>query len=271
MLLLSPTSSTTQQLMTLYDPRNVSGLVLWLDANSLNSTISTGGSISSWTDRSTYGHVASQSNASYKPVLYKNKWNGNSVVYAAGASSRYMTIPRNACWESNNITIIAAYVPLGYVGTSPAKLLVRPYRTSGWTSPYSSWGIGHSYGTNDRAELLLSAGAALKDVYVDAPAIANYTAAVVITAKYDGTTTAVMRLNGISRTLTTAAGPTVSGNLDYSGGNTDLSLFCRSGYSVGEYSNVYLGDMLVYNSALSDANITIVESYLKTKYAVFFV
>lgn len=272
MQLVGPSSlilTQAEKAVALYDPRSISGLALWLDANSLNDVLNNSDPVGSWTDKSSYSHVASQSNASYKPVFYKNKWNGNSIVRAISANSHYMTIPRHACWESNNITIICALI--GFGGVTASKLLVRPHAAGAWATPYASWGVGVSYSTFERPEFLITTGASLKDAYVDSVIKYDlYNSHVIASFKYDGTANFVCKVNGVARTLTYSAGAALTGNISYTN-QTNLALFARSGYSLGEYANVSLGDILVYDSALSDANLGVVVNYLKLKYGVYII
>jgi hypothetical protein len=261
MQLLSSTSQVLTQAekaIALYDPRGISGLILWLDANSLNSILSNGDLVNSWTDKSSYGNVAVSSGAN-RPIFDTNKWNGNSWVRFDG-STKYMSIARVDTLEPNNITIIAAYVNFGAL-SGYTKLICRPYRNSGWTSPYISYSAACSSATADAPLITFATGAAYTDFAAGAP-YQSKGLPTVFMFTYDGTTGEIF-LNGVSRTTTTAR----SGNIDYTN-QTDLFIGMRGSYSTGDYFNGGLSEIFLYNSCISSSDKTKLWNYFTVKYGI---
>lgn len=250
--------------LRILNPLQVAGCCLWFKADSLNY-LADGSALDAWPDISGNANNAAQSNASYRPTLVKNYWNGHSVVRATAANSQFMTIARAASLEPNNISIFSVHINL--TGASYNRVVTRPYRTSGWTSPYMSYGLALSFGgTANQIEFVASVGSAtLKDAYTSAAWIASQP--MICCAIYDGTATMRVYVNNTSQSLTYSTGSSATGNLDNTN-QTDLSLFSRGRYSNGEYGNSYLAELLIFNTALSDANRGIVMNYLKKVYGL---
>jgi hypothetical protein len=178
-----------------------------------------------------------------------------------------MTIPYHSSLAPTNVTIICAWI----VGTRVqyAKIISKPVGT-GWTTPVISWGMSYDWGNNDYCGLSITAGAGSEKAGRIDIAAENVTCHMITSFKYDGTANYNLRLNGFDRTVTYTTGAAVTGNIYYTT-NTDLALFTRSTTSLGEYGNFFLGDLIVYGTALSSTDIIKVETYLKNKYGVCFV
>jgi hypothetical protein len=79
---LSPyTAATTGTLTISYDVLSISGLTFWLRAESLLSSLSNGGSVTSWTDNTSgLGYSVSQGTAANEPTFVTNALNTYPIV-----------------------------------------------------------------------------------------------------------------------------------------------------------------------------------------------
>lgn len=82
------------------------------------------------------------------------------------------------------------------------------------------------------------------------------------TVKFDGT--------NVTHYLRKASGTTTAGPTTKSGsfGCTETVLGARQAPGVSYYANINIGEVLIYNSALSDADRTAVEDYLAAKWGI---
>jgi len=261
---LSPQDKATR----LYNPRQISGLVLWLDANDLNGILNNGNAVTTWYDKSGYGHNAVQSNATYKPIFYKNKWSGNSVLYSDNTTKHYMVITRTADLEPSYITIVGAYIfnsalGYGYFISKPARA------TNSWSSPYAEYAVDATYATlTGRLGTHLMVSTSLyKHAYATNMTASKYANNLAILS-YDGTAGGInIQVNDDDLALTNVTGSAYTGAINYGVDNADISLFTNTHYYASRVSfGGYIGEIMLFNSVLSAANKTIIFNYLSTKY-----
>jgi len=223
----------------------VAGYQLWLDAADPAAFVyATGNYIEQWEDKSGYDYQFTQFGSAQQPYVDAGIQNGLPVVRLQyGASSRYLTnqAGTNFAWHQTAVTIFAVtdvnggdiVSVLGRSGTN------APTVGTGTSSTY--WGIA-KVGTQTSASNLTPTGSN----------------ADVVTWKsstgFDGSVSCTIYKNG------TAASAAVTLSSPGSGS------FSAIGYPSSYGTSGYLCEMIVYYSALSDADRGAVETYLKTKW-----
>ena len=235
-------------------------LSLWLMADTAIQK-DLAGSVSQWKDQSGNANHAFQSATASRPISSIDVTTGKPTMKFNGAG-HWMRIADSATLRpASQITIIAA-INKNSDTNKYDKILSRPYRTSGWSSPYYSYGFGEE-NNNQTSFWVATTGAVARSlvptVYLPNPG------PVIYGVSYDGANQK-MFLNG-----TLSATQAATGNLDYTGAGTgtiDLALGALSPYNLTNYFGGEINEVLMYNRALSDTERQAVETYLAKKYNI---
>lgn len=241
-------------------PDSISGLRFWIDTattSTLNSgTYTDGTALTSWTERKQNASYANPI-AQYRPTIQSGAGdlqNGYPVVRFA--------YPSAGQWDQAEWTSVSGFAnATGYTMILLAKLtsnvlasslhLLRIRNTSGTysTSIYYNSAAG-------RFDLVAPTGSATVDTSVDPDSTWK-----IITVRYDSTAAAANRFTfrwaKTARTVTNATTP--SGALAADAGSNIM---------VGYFWDADWAEQMVYNTALSDAQIIALEDYLSSKWGV---
>ena len=223
-------------------PTDIAGLQLWLDAsdsttlfqNSDGTTpaIADSDPIGYWGDKSGNGKNATQSNSTKKPLLKLALQNGKNVVKADGINDLITT--------STGIVVAQPfdyYIVLKFNSINTTDRVIcggnDAGNLDGTTLP----------GWNVYSFALLTGGT-------------RSASTTLVSVRYNSTSS-ILRANG-NQILTGNAGTGVP---------TTISLF--GNVAGNDPGDLQICEYLLYNSALSDANRNLVESYLNTKWGVY--
>jgi len=241
-------------------PNSIAGLRFWLDTattSTLNSgTYTDGATLTAWAERKQNASYANPI-AQYRPTIQSGAGdllNGYPVVRFA--------YPSAGQWDQAEWTSVSGFAnATGYTMILLAKLtsnvlasslhLLRIRNTSGTysTSIYYNTAAG-------RFDLVAPTGSATVDTSVDPDGTWK-----IITVRYDSTAAAANRFTfrwaKTARTVTNATTP--SGALAADAGNNIM---------VGYFWDADWAEQMVYNTALSDAQIIALEDYLSSKWGV---
>jgi hypothetical protein len=210
------------------------GLVLALDAGSIRSYPGSG---TTWTDLSGYNNHGTMVNATYSSE------GSGSIDFG---TPNYVTIPHDTSYKpSTTLTVGMWFKPESrpYFG----KLLSLPYSET-WSSPYVAYNMSQTYTTTGKPSFDLTTAGGIS--YATATtAIDNGTWCYMV-GTYDGSN---MRIY-INSTLedTTAK----SGNIDYNGADSVLTLGRQGESLTGEYCDSKTAIVHIYNKTLSQTEIT---------------
>ena len=208
---------------------NIPGLTVWVKADT-GVTLSSG-TVSRWADQSGNGNDFVMATASRQPVVDASAINGLPALKMVAAASQTMTMPKN----------VPAPATVIYVGRMTGAANSRVL--SGLNN---NWLLGYHGGT----EMDYHFNAWNYDSSI--PATTNW---YIWSAVMSGNTSAAYR-SGLLINWATAGieGP------------NGLSL---SGHLAGsEFSNCEIAEVLVYNRALSEADVLAIERYLSIRYAL---
>ena len=225
-------------------PSDLTGLQLWLDANDASTLFQDaakttaagdGDVVGAWADKSGQGNDATQATTAQKPTLQDGIINGRSIV-RGDATDDVMEI------SVGPLTNVAIFVvakrrvtnSLGYVlsngGTSSFRL-VFPTTLNSIINSYNSVG---SQVTGGFVELNTN-------LYI---------------AKYDGVNNILVVNNG-----------TPDSNAVAALAHTWTNIFARNDTGTSTVDSD-IAEMLIYNTALSDEDIALVETYLSAKWGI---
>lgn len=215
-------------------PSSISGLQVWLD-----STV--GLTTGAWTDQSTNaysftGHGTPTINAS--DASFGNK---QTVTLSSVVSQYYSLTSPNVL--NTPSTVIVAFK---YTGTSAATSIVGN-NASGSNILFPGINASNAYTMTNGGVNTISGGSTDSSVHI-------------IAAVVDSTPNWTIYLDGA-----VIVGPTSETTLTPSGMNVGAAF---AGFSTGDYFSGTLASVLVYNSALSTANLATVRSYLKNEFNI---
>ncbi len=231
------------------------GLVTWLRADA--GVTSSGGSVSQWADQSPAGNNAVQATSGDQPTLTTNAMNGEPALTFNGSTS-YLSIPDNPTLRPSTMTVLAVASRSGGNGGYYSHLIGKPYYSgSGWTSPYFSYELTDD--TNGAPFFNCSiagaghAASSTEDV--------NRNQAYVLAGSYDGTTVSLWQ-SGVLTSTTTVSGVIDNGDAT----RKDLVIGQASVTSPREWLNGQIAEVLIYNRALTAAELQQAQTYLAVKY-----
>lgn len=206
-------------------PSTLTGLIGWYDASQI-AGVTSGTSLSAWTDLSGQGNHAKQASAQSQPKFFTNGQNGNSIV----------------SWITGSLLTSAVAPPQPYTFAAT----VNPTAISGQVTVAS-------------------------DAVSIAPLVAqtNYRCVgggsilVGSTATLNAWVTAIAIVNG-SATTFSISNATTAGNV----GTTALGSLNIGARSPGnEYWIGAMGELILYNRIITEAERVTLNSYLQTKWA----
>jgi hypothetical protein len=247
---MSAVSKFTEPYST-FDPRIIPGCTLWLDAADESSVTLSGSNVTSWRDKSTTGNNATASSNWPTYLSATSGQNNKRVISFVSASTQSFTLTASSMpIGTSAFTMFIASKP-----TSNANLNVIMWGNNGiasqgifmrYTSAFGSPGIGFAPGTT-----------------------ANQTT---------DSTTLLNTFNVFSGTCSGGASSLLvgwrSGNPFNSAGTTYSSNIGTAGAFIGrtigasQYLNGTIGEIIIYNSALSTTDRQQVEGYLTWKWGV---
>jgi hypothetical protein len=248
----------------------VSGYKLWLDASDATTITSSGGSVSQWTDKSANGYTFTQATSSYQPTTGTRTIGSKNGLDFDGTSDWLYSTAAISTWKFLHSTVSTIFVVM-------KADVTNTYMTTVSTEAGSTSRIGFNNPLQSTAiiDAICDKGTAGSGVY-DANSGISYDATnpMYVTYKSDPANgTAANRIQisknggsfGGGNTLTNTPSTADSENSLTIGANLDLFNGVRY---PGSWFNGILGEILIYDSALSAGNITDTQSYLATKWGI---
>lgn len=238
-----PTEHLYKNQNIITNPSSVPGLQLWLDASNSNtlydavdggSLVSADSPVLKWTDKSTNNYIAIQSDSSYAPIRKASVINNKDALLFDGAND-YIDI--NTISMSQRITAFVVWRPNN-------------------DSSYAFDSTTSTDGTSNRVTFLnvqgpyVYAGADLRNT--NNQLLNNWTVCSMVFDK----TSSKSYVNSVL---------VANGN---SGPNNMNSLRIGTRYSLANYLNGYIGEILLYDSAITDNERIAIEGGLKLKWGI---
>jgi len=117
-----------------FNPTQINGCVLWLDANDKTTMTFNGSAITQWNDKSSVGNYVSQATVGNAPTLGTSQ-NGLNTVYFATANQQLVSSQNNATTGNSSRTVIALF----WCPTLTSAFYIVT-GTEGTSSPPTAWG-----------------------------------------------------------------------------------------------------------------------------------
>ena len=234
-----PTEHLYKNQNIITNPSSVPGLQLWLDASDSStlydavdggSLVSTDSPVLKWTDKSTNSYTATQPDSSYAPIRKTSVINNKDALLFDGTND-YIDI--NSISLSQKITAFVVWKPTN----SPAHAFDSISSSDrvvflNAQGPYAYAGVD----LRDTGDQLVNKWTVCSIVF-DKTSSKSYVNSVLITGGNSG-------LNNMS------------------------SLRVGSRYSLAEYLNGYIGEILLYDAAITDSERIAIEAGLKLKWGI---
>jgi Ca2+-binding RTX toxin-like protein len=227
-------------------------LQLWLDASDASTITESGSGVSEWADKSGSGNDAEQSDITKQPTLNNGAFNGNNTIYFNGLSeSNILQTENDVSYGAFTIFSILNTTVAGtriiYEASANTNLNDGFYLTSG-----NSGTISVNVPGTGRTEYQLTNGWARDN----SPFIATHS--------FEGT--------NVSHTIGTNGLDAIPNNNNITGDPGIASV--TTSFNIGARANGSapyegeIGELIFFNSDLSDADRQSVERYLSNKYGI---
>ena len=246
-----------------FAPNKIAGLALWLKADAITG-LADGDAITTWTDSSGNGRNATQATAEAKPAYKASIIGGKPVARFDGGDYLATASPvvTSAMWQG-----AASYTM--FVVANPVSVASEQVLVGAWNSA-DEWGLGRvCINTRTQSSFEISVRDntnRAQDIYNLLNVITDANGVYVVTrTPGTGTDKFNLRWNGITGTTTSHSSGVITGVFS----NTATTIAARA--AGGVVLNHFTGDIaeiIIYDSALSDANRQAVEAYLSAKYGI---
>lgn len=213
-------------------PSDISGLVLWLPGDSIQG-ITSGASLSAWTDSSASASHATQASAASQPIYVANAQNGLGAVAFGTAISTFMQSPTSV---SDNVT-------LGLVSSPTSIGAARPFGSNSGTARLSVSGGNWVYARGGT----LSDGSATVGAWKSIIGFGDVSAQSICTLTVNSSVfTASVTTSSVTGLLATIGSNSPSGST-YTG---------------------MIGEAVLYNRQLVNIERSSLDSYFRTKWGI---
>jgi hypothetical protein len=230
-----------------FEPSDISGLTLWLDAGAL--ALNDSDLVALWSDRSSVGNSVVQPTDLNKPSFKTGILNGNPVVRFNGTTSRMQTSnPATSIMSVSAYTAFSVVSPASFSTTFPATPwfnqtvfgLVNSIAGLGFDSVSPTAVVWNFDGVADQTSTGTSVG--------------NH----IYTTRLDSGNLYIKQDNNAETSVA-------------SGNSTDLNSLLRIGgnFNLSAFLAGDIAEMLIYNVALTANDRLRVMNYLNRKYAIF--
>lgn len=221
---------------------------LWLDANQLS--LSHNDYVSTWNDASGNGNDATSVNSA-RPRFKTNKFNGLPALEFDGVNDRLRT-GAIAALNTNKQTSFAVF---SSSATNSGIVYRNAYSTGAGTASQFMYGVYAKPSTSTLNYLVKNSNKS--DIL---HTVSSYTGTLGISSqKWNSTTALVSKLNGTT-VGTTAGSNATPGGL--------LAVTLGANYQGNTYLKMFMAEQISYSTALSSAEVNIVENYLAAKYNI---
>ena len=230
---LDPTNGQKGEEATITSPTQLSGCELWLDASDEETII--GATAEEWKDKSGNLAHAGQGTSANRPTLVKYGWNGLSYLSFDGSNDTMTGSLSNSIIDDSIFVVCrtknsASDAGIFYIGSSFGVKGLTHHNASNVYTYFSSGSIYKAYNMSTYSPHIISRS------YADA--------------------VGTLHINGCEAT---------------SGSNTPADISASASYVIANATNeceIDIGEIIVYNRKLSQAELRQVEKYLSLKWKI---
>jgi len=254
-----------------FDPKDITGLELWLRADNAIDTFVADGDVTAWSDESGNDNDCTvPSTAARRPHYKENVFGTKPAILFTGSNDEHLdTTGINTLFPDDDAdsdyTVILMIKPTGVATDN--QLIFGQYSTSNWASPGDSVGNVLAMGINVDSKSTILGKSTLGDIAIG-DTLVDDTSYIMVARHEYATTTMRNYLNG---TLKSTVTDWVRGNGSISPAHPTIGLQYTPGRGGTTYTNEYTGyiaEIIVYNTAISERNLNDVQNYLLDKYSL---
>lgn len=260
--MLNIIAAATSVIDTPFTPTSITGCKLWLDASDTSTISLSGSAVTQWNDKSGNGYNFTQSTSTNRPSSGTRTQNSLNVIDFDGTNDSLSTSAAKSAFNFLHSAASTIFIVLKQDAVNNIKVIF-----STGIQPYSSGDIGFFLYSNAPADYQM--GVSNASTYISRiNANFNETTARYDSIKSDPTNgTASNRLKYSKSGAAFAGTNTDTGTITTSNSTNDLTLANANNGGFGPMDG-WIGEVIVYDSILSDANITKLQNYLATKWAI---
>lgn len=261
MLLLPGIVASSQ---TSFSPLSIANCKVWLDASDTSTISLSGSEVTQWTDKTANGYAFTQGTSANRPLSGTRTQNSKNVIDFDGSNDRLVSTAAASTWnflhDGTEYTFLVAFLQDldgngAFLGTSAAN--------------FGNRGATHGVLASDRIFSQVATGASgTRAVDADVTSFGDMQVFTYLsyTLKPSNATAservAFRYKNGAANKPNSA-----SGAVSASDATNTLALGDASNATTFPFNGV-IGEILIYDVALSDANRGLLESYLATKWNI---
>lgn len=237
-----------------FDVKNLTGLVLWLDAS---KGVTGTSAVSAWADQSPSKNDAAMATANYQPALVASSIGGKPAIHFAGGTHVTVADAASLQWGTGDFYVS---VVLKHNTAGATYGMVFSKQNPG-TYPYVGPGIFANFSLPSASTTI--GGQVDFTHYVSSSAnLLNDNVGRQFSFSRTGTKLSV-RVNG---TQTDAAADASSSGMDIS--SATYAVFIGANVNGGQALTGDIGEIIAVKGAISAGDVTNVEAYLKAKYSL---
>jgi len=252
---------------TTFSPSSMISLQLWLDAADQSSITLSGSSVTTWNDKSGNGYNFTQSTSGNRPTYSVTSQNNRNTITFTSANSTYLvgtgttnfmgtnSISVYGIFKTNNNTTTSSVFAKSLYGSASGRILYG-FRESG-TPGNINGGIGVASGPNAYTNISDTYSVGTWRIFGFVSNRSGWTN----TTYQNGTSVGTITITSDTTTNLTNTYPMIVGGYNNSTGGV-------SPPQAGYYLDGGVGELLVFNSALTTYERQRVEGYLAWKWGI---
>ena len=258
-----------------FSPKFISGLQLWLDASdagslfaatSGGSLVAADGAVARWQDKSGYGRHATQSVSGNRPIRQINAVNGRDGIYFNGTAAANFETSISGLQNYTALTVFCVIKPVAAAQSNVTSCVGFRYSIAGYPpTGDDEIALGFASGAIDGETICLfcpPGGSRLASSSYSRAA--NTTSVFALRTGASGTS---LRANATTLSLDLRSGVTPSSNVSPAAATSRTTDVLYVGSSATTPAQTYC-ELLIYDTALSDANCSALELSLMSKWGI---
>ena len=254
-----------------FDPKDISGLMLWLRADNEVDTFEANGDVTAWSDESGNDNDCTvSSTAARRPHWKENVFGTKPAILFTGSADEYLdTTGISSLFiddaSDSDYTVILMIKPTGVATDNQA--IFSQYATTNWASTATTDSNVLAMGIDVDSKSTILGKSTTGDVSIG-DTLVDSTAYIMVARQEYASTTMRHFLNGTKKSTVT---DWVRGTGAVGGQNPTIGAMYTTSRGSNTYTNEYTGyiaEIIVYDSAISEENLKHVHNYLITKYSL---
>jgi len=254
-----------------FDPKDITGLQLWLRADNAIDTFVADGDVTAWSDESGNDNDCTvPSTAARRPHYKENVFGTKPAILFTGSSDEYLDTTGIVDLftddsSDSDYTVILMIKPTGVATDHQA--IFSQYSSQDWTSTATNTANVLSMGIDADSKSTILGKSTTADVALG-DTLVNDTSYIMVARHEYASTTMRNYLNGVRKSTVT---DWVRGTGGFSPTHPTIGLMYTSGRGGTTYTNestVNIAEIIIYDSALSEQNLNDIQNYLINKYSL---